>query len=179
MWTVVEEDGSTFCLKKVLEYRYLGVQTFETFFKTVNNWQARAVTMANMYKWAYMKLSCCGPDAVILGQLAWCAVASPSIRFGCDTITFTDTHINSIECCQSQLFKNLLFLNTATPNIAAQTEFGVQFFRHQLYVQQLSFYTRVLLMDKSRWPYLALMEHLKRPHKSPYFRYIHKIRTEL
>ena len=52
-------------------------------------------------------------------------------------------------------------------------------FRHQLYVQQLSFYTRVLLMNKTRWPYLALMEHLKRPSKSPYFKYIHKIRTEL
>ena len=180
VWTVIEEDGSTsLSLKKVLEYKYLGVQTFQTYFKTVQNWQKRSVTLANRYKWACMTLSRTGPDRVLLGQMAWTAVAGPSIRFGCETIPFADCHIDSIERSQSQLFKNLLNLNTSCPNISTQTEFGVKFFRHQLYVHQLSFYIRLLKMEQTRWPFLALMEHLAKPTKSPYFKYIYRIRSEM
>ena len=180
LWTVLEEDGSTaFSLKKVLEYKYLGVQTYQTYFKTVQSWQARAVSMANKYRWACQKVSYSGPDRVLLGRLAWAAVASPSIRFGCETIPFADCHVKSIERCQSQLFKSLLHLSPSCPNIVAQTEFGEKMFRHQLYVQQLSFYARVLKMQRCRWPFLALMEHLQRPASSAYFKYIYKIRMEL
>ena len=111
VWTVLEEDGSTsFSLKKVLEYKYLGIQTHQTYFKTTQNWLKRSVTLANRYKWACMKLSKSGPDSVLLGQMAWSAVASPSIRFGCETIPFSDCHIQSIERYQSQMFKHLLLI---------------------------------------------------------------------
>ena len=180
VWTVIEEDGSTsLSLKKVLEYKYLGIQTFQTYFKTVQNWQKRSVALANKYKWACQALSRTGPDTVLLGLMAWTAVAGPSIRFGCESIPFADCHIDSIERYQSQLFKTLLHLGSSCPNICTQTEFGVKFFRHQLYIQQLTFYTRLLKMDKTRWPFMALMEHLKKPTKSPYFKYIYRIRSEL
>ena len=180
VWTVLEEDGSTsFSLKKVLEYKYLGVQTFQTYFKTTQNWLKRSVTLANRYKWACMKLSKTGPDSVLLGQIAWLAVASPSIRFGCETIPFADCHIQSIERYQSQMFKNLLHLNSSSPNVSTQTEYGVKLFRQQLYVQQLTYYTRLLRMNENRWPFKALMEHLSRPTTSPYFKYIYKIRSEM
>ena len=180
VWTVIEEDGSTsLSLKKVLEYKYLGVQTFQTYYKTSQNWQKRSVALANKYKWACQALSRTGPDSVLLGRLAWTAVAGPSIRFGCESIPFADCHIDSIERYQCQLFKSLLHLGSSCPNVSTQTEFGVKFFRHQLYVQQLSFYTRLLKMEKTRWPFLALMEHLQKPTQSPYFKYIYRIRSEL
>ena len=171
VWTVVEEDGTTsFQLKKVLDYKYLGVTTYQTFFKTRLNWQKRTVAMANKYRWACLKLSNKGPDKVKLGIMAWTAIAIPSILFGCECIPFADNHIDAIERSQSQLFKNLLSLGPKTPNISAQTEFGVKLFRHKLYLHQLSYYSRVLKMEKTRWPHLALMEHLRKPELSPYFR---------
>ena len=85
--------------------------------------------MANKYRWACQKVSYSGPDRVLLGRLAWAAVASPSIRFGCETIPFADCHVKSIERCQSQLLKSLLHLSPSCPNIVAQTEFGEKMFR--------------------------------------------------
>ena len=180
MWTVLEEDGTTsISLKKVLEYKYLGVQTGSSYYQTRQNWQKRALDVANKYKWCCMRFSKLGPDKVMLGTMAWTAAAVPSILFGCETIPIADKYIEDIERTQATLGKYLLGLPPSAPNILVQTELGILYFRHKLYSQVLKYYTRVLLMNKSRWPALALDEHLRRPSASPYFKFIHKIRTEV
>ena len=180
VWTVVEEDGTTsISLKKVLEYKYLGIQTGGSYYQTRQNWQKRAVDAANKYKWCCMRFSKLGPDRVLLGIMAWTAAAVPSILFGCETLPIADKYIDDIERTQATLAKYLLGLPPSAPNILVQTELGIQYFRHKLYSQVLNYYTRVLLMENTRWPKLALDEHLRRPASSQYFKFINKIRTEV
>ena len=96
-----------------------------------------------------------------LGVTAWKAVAIPSILFGCETLITSKHTISKLERIQSKFTKLLLGLWKTTPNGYAQTETGLKFVKHNLYLKQLAYFYRVLTMDKQRWAYYAMYEHIE------------------
>lgn len=179
-WDLYDDDDNVFfSLAKVLQYKYLGIDTFSTMSRISSAKQAKCVATARRYQTSCLKLSKRGPDTVDLGASLWTSIAMKIILFGCETMPIDDTTIKEVERIQSQVAKSLLGLGARTPNICAQTELGFKFFRHQLFYLQLSYYMRLLSLEKTRWAHKALMEHVEGGWSSSYLRHITKIRTEL
>ena len=75
-------------------------------------------------------------------------------------IPFCKTRIIEIERVQAQVAKFALGMSVNSPNICAQTEFGMKTFQQVLYERQLKFYFRALYIHEDRWMHQALMNHL-------------------
>ena len=179
-WRVLNHEGDTvLSLKQVINYKYLGIPTYNTMFKTGVEKQKSAMQAAAKYKGGTMKLSKVGPDLVEVTNACWQQVALPAILFGCETIPFSETNIETIERIQSSVAKFALGLPRTSPNIVAQTELGWKRFRHQLYSRQLAFYSRVMNLHSSRWVHQALRDHLAGNWDSRYLSYILRIRMEV
>ena len=66
------------------------------------------------------------------------------------------------------------------PNFVAQTEMGFRDFAHSLWSQQLKAFTRWRDLPDSRWPKLAMLEHLTSTEwHSKYFEYIVNIKNTI
>ena len=112
-------------LEKVIQYRYLGIDTYSSMYKTGSEKQKHAIKMARRYKGACLTMSRRGPDAVLLARTLWVNVAIPAIFFGTESVIFLDTTINKLNSIQSQVFKAILSLPISTHNMVTQTECGV------------------------------------------------------
>ena len=179
-WRVLNEEGeAVVSLKQVISYKYLGIQTYNTMFKTAVEKQKSAVQKAAKYKGSTMKIGKLGPDLAEVTSACWQQVAMPAILFGCETIPFAETNIETLERMQSSVAKFALGLPRTSPNIVAQTELGWKKVRHQLFSRQLAFYTRVMNLPPSRWVHQALQEHLTGNWESRYLAYILRIRMEV
>ena len=173
----LKPDGTiAITIWKVKDHKYLGIDTLGTIFKTKQNWEKRTIRTANTYMSACKKLSTTGPDVIKLGVTAWKAAAIPSILFGCETLINSKQTIQKLEQTQSRFTKLLIGLQTKTPNICAQTETVLKFIKQNLYYKQLNYFYRVLMMDRNRWTYNALYEHIA--NNSKYYKYINKIRYD-
>ena len=166
-------------LKQVSLYKYLGIWTYDSMYKTGVEKQKLCVKTANKYKGSCLYVSRMGPDIVDVVQCTWLNVAVPAILNGCEMIPFCDTRIEEIERIQAQVAKFALGVSVSTPNICAQTELGMKTFRQQLYERQLKFYFRVLYLPEDRWVHQALLEHLSGDWRSPYLEYISSLRSKL
>ena len=172
-------SGEYLTLEKVSMYKYLGVWTYSTMFKTCSEKQKACIRTAYNYKNACIYVSKQGPDIVDVIHCTWLNIAIPAILTGCETIIFSDTTIEEIDKIQSQVAKFALGVPINTPNVCAQSELGMKTFRYQLYNRQLCYYFRVLHLPKSRWVYQALLDHLNCDWASPYLHYISSLRTQL
>ena len=104
---ILEADGTTLItLEKVIKYKYLGIDTDDTIYKTRKNWEKRTMKTANTYTWACNKLSKERPDKVQLGTTAWKADAIPNILFGSETLILTKETIDELERTQSKFVKS-------------------------------------------------------------------------
>ena len=180
--TIVDQYGlDALTLDKVVQYKYLGVNTFSTMYRTGSEKQKHAIATARRFKGACLNVSRRGPDATLLAATLWTSVAIPSILFGCDCIPFSDTTIESINRIQSQLFKAVLSLPISVNNFVTQTEFGIPHFGNFLYKRQLHACLRWLNLPATRWTKLALNEHMGNqwPKPSPYWSYIVSLKTKL
>ena len=162
---------------KVINHKYLGIDTFGTEMNTRKNWELRTIRIAEKYKWACKKLSNSGPDIIKLGTTAWKAIAIPSILFGCETLITSKKTIEKLEQQQSQFTKLLLNLHRSAPNICAQTETGLKPIKQILFYKQINYFYRVQHMNNKRWASQAMYENIK--HHSPYYKHIFDIRNEL
>ena len=179
-WRVLDLDGTpVVTLQQVMFYKYLGLRTFGSMFKTGVEKQKVAVETAAKYKGATMKISKTGPDVVEVTSACWLQVALPSILFGCETVPFCETNIMTLERIQSSVAKYALGLPRYSPNVVAQTELGWQRVRHRLYGRQLSFYTRVMNLPATRWVHQAMLDHQSGVWHSNYLHYILRIRSEV
>ena len=176
-WEIFGEDGLVASLKQVLEYKYLGLETFSSIFRTCATKQKKCVATAKRYMYACLYLGRSGSDLVRVSMATWENVAVPSILFGCDSILFSETRIAELECIQSRVAKRILGVSKNTSNVCAQTEIGFKPIRLLLCLQQLKFYFRVLRLPDSRWVKVALLEHLSGGWVSPYLTYICNLRT--
>ena len=178
---IVDQYGSdVLTLDKVTQYRYLGINTFATRYKTGCEKQKHAILTAKKYKGACLNVSNRGPDTTELATKVWTTIAIPAILFGCESVPFSDTTVDTINRIQSQVFKSLLSLPISTHNILTQTEFGVPHFGNFLYKHQLNAVTRWLNLPTSRWASLAMYEHMSGNWKklSPFWLYICKLKEK-
>ena len=167
-FTIFDQYGDEILsLERVTQYRYLGLDTYGSMFRTGVERQRSAITTAQRYKGACASISHRGPDIACLALSLWTGIAIPSILYGCNSIPFSSTNIETIERIQAQMAKTVLGLNISAPNICCQTECGIRPFRMMLWRLQLKSYARWLMMGDERWPNKALMEHVRGEWKSP------------
>ena len=179
VWDIFGEDGLVFSLKQVLEYKYLGVETFSSLFRTFSAKQKKCVQTAKKYMYACLHLGKSGSDLVKIAMTTWENVAVPSVLFGCESVLFSDTKLGELEVIQSQVAKRILGVPKNTSNICAQTELGFKPIKLRLILLQLQFYFRVLWLPNSRWVKIALLDHLTGSWVSPYIQYISKLRSKV
>ena len=90
-------------LEQVALYKYLGVWTYNSMYKTSTEKQKQCVKTAFKYKGSCIYVSRLGPDVVDVVQCTWLNVAIPAILNGCEVIPFCETRIVEMERIQSQV----------------------------------------------------------------------------
>ena len=174
-----DTDEEFFTLEKVLEYKYLGLETHRSLFKTIVEKQRKAILKAKQFKGACLNIANRGPDVSFLASCLWLNVALPTILYACDSIPFSETHITTLNRIQSQLAKCLLGVPITSPNFVAQAELGFPHFAHSLWSLQLNSYLHWRDLPFDRWPKKAMLEHLSGRWKSDYFDYISRIKNTI
>ena len=109
MWNVVDGQGGVdLSLRQVIEYKYLGNQTFGSIQKSTTEKQKQCVRKAHKYKGTCFYMSRDGPDVVDMLLATWSNVAVPSILNGTEMIPFAEVNILEIERTQNQIAKYAL-----------------------------------------------------------------------
>ena len=174
-----DNDDEIFTLEKVLEYKYLGLETHRTLFKTTVEKQRKCILKAKQFKGACINIAYRGPDVSFLASCLWLNVALPTILYACDSIPFSESNIVILNRIQSQLAKCLLGIPINSPNFVAQVELGLPHFAHSLWSLQLNSYLRWRDLPYDRWPKKAMLEHLSGRWKSRYFENIAEIKNTI
>ena len=179
-WELHDKDGEVLStLEKVLEYKYLGVDTHSSIRKTTTAKQKKMVTAARRYRGACKYLSRKGPDSVKLSKCLWRNVAIPAITFGVESVLVTETTIKELDKESAKWAKESLSLPSNTPNVVAQVLMGVLSFKQLIYTSQLKFHQRLRELPEQRYAAQALKENENGGWKSPYCEHICKIRSEI
>ena len=179
-WDLFSSEGEhIMSLEKVLQYRYLGMEIFQSMFRTGITKQHDTIKKAQNYKNGCMRVSRSGPDTAELALCCWKNVAIPSIKWAVEFIPFTETTIKELEKTQAQMAKWILGLKQGAANICAQETLKLKFIKHHIYLVQLKFYQRILLLPDYRWVHKALMEHFFGGWQSKYLEHIYCIRAEV
>ena len=179
VWELFQDDEVVGALDKVLQFKYLGVQTKLSTSKGAALMLKRASTLACSYRKQCLAIADDGPDIVDIALSLWLNVAMPSILYGCEVVPFTKTVIEEIERHQSRVGKFALGLPLSTPNISSTSILGMRPFKELLYGAQLRFLVRLFKQDDRRWSKDAFRDHLEGGWQSPYVKYIGEIRDEL
>ena len=179
-WIISDNDSdSRLTLSQVSVYKYLGIMSYDSMFKTCSEKQKSCIKTAYNYKNSCIYVSKLGPDTVDIIHCTWLNIAIPAILSGCESVPFTESTIMEIEKIQSQVAKFALGVPINTPNVCAQSEMGMKSFRHQLYSRQLKYYFRILYLPSTRWVHQALLDHMEGGWCSPYLSYIASLRKHV
>ena len=179
VWELFGGDEVIGALDKVLQFKYLGLETKLSPSKSAQVMMKRASCLADNYRKNCISIARDGPDIVDLALALWLNIAMPSILYGCEVVPFTQTAIAEIERHQSAVGKFNLGLPSHAPNISTTTILGVKPFKELLYSAQLRFLVRLFKQDSSRWSKDAFIDHLEGGWASPYIKYMGEIRFEL
>ena len=179
VWELFDGDQIVGCLDKVIQFKYLGVETCLSHFKTGKAMMKRATSLANSYRGSCIRIADDGPDIVDLAVSLWLNVAMPSILFGCETIPFTKQSIDEISRNQSRVGKFSLGLPSCSPNISTSVILGLKSFKEVLYSAQLKFYVRLSNQSNARWSKDALLDNLCGGWPSPYIKMLSQIKEEV
>ena len=177
VWDVFGDEGLVVSLEQVLQYKYLGMETFSSIYKTFMSKQKKCVTTAKKYMFGCLYLGNRGSDLIKVTTTTWESVAVPAILYGCETVIFSNAKVEELETIQAQVAKRILGVPKNTSNLCAQTELGFKPIRLVLLLKQLKFYFRVLRLPNSRWVKIALLNHLSGTWHSPYLDYICGLRV--
>ena len=179
-WDLFDDDGNVYVsLDKVLSYKYLGVDVFNTLTRTSNFKQKKCILTAKRYKAATRYLSRRGPDVVDISRCAWSCVAIPALTFGTEFVLLSQTTIDSLERVQGSWAKETLGLPIYTPNLVAQVLMGVPTVKEVIWNLQLKAFVRLNNMKESRLAAQALWEHRYGGWDSPYLKYINSLREKV
>ena len=179
VWELFDGDDVIGCLEKVLEFKYLGVVTCLSPFKSGKAMMKRAVGLANSYRASCIRIAKDGPDVVDLAVSLWSNVAIPSLLYGCETVPFTKTMIDDIARQQSGVGKFNLGLPSCSPNISSSVILGLKPFKELLYAAQLKFYVRLSKQSNDRWSKDALRDNASGDWPSPYIKMLDAIKNEV
>ena len=178
-WEVVEGEEVIGVLDKVIQFRYLGLETVLSPCKTAKAMQKRALDLAKKYKAVCMRVARDGPDVVDVAMATWVNIARPSLIYGCEFVPFSNTALTELDRCQSSVAKQALGLKMNDPNIAGEVILGLKTVREVIVSQQLKFYVRLMQQDRNRWSHDALQAHLRQNWHSPYLDHISRLKDEV
>ena len=179
VWELFGGDEVIGALDKVLQFKYLGVETKLSPSKSAVVMMKRASSKANNYRKSCISIARDGPDIVDLALSLWSNIAMPSILYGCEVVPFSQTVIKEIERHQSAVGKFNLGLPSNAPNISTTTILGAKPFKELLYSAQLRYLVKLFKQDARRWSKDAFIDHLEGGWDSPYIKYMGEIRFEL
>ena len=179
VWEFFDGGDIIGCLEKVLEFKYLGVETALSPFKSGKAMMRKATALANSYRGACIRIARDGPDITDLAMSLWSNVALPSLLFGCETIPFTLQSIDDISRQQSSVGKFNLGLPSCSPNISSSVILGLKPFKELLYSAQLKYYVRLSKQPRDRWSKDALLDNISGGWPSPYIKMLGKIKQEV
>ena len=179
-WDLRNDEGNVVdSLEKVLSYKYLGVDSFNTMKRTSNFKQRKCITAARKYRGATKYLSRRGPDVVSLARCSWTCVAVPAVTFGTEFVMFSQGTFDSLEREQAMWAKETLNLPVYTPNVVSQVIMGVPCLQEVIWNKQIKAYKRLDALEDTRLAAQALWEHKYGGWVSPYISYISKVREQL
>ena len=179
VWEIFQGDEVVGCLDKVMEFRYLGINTRLCPSKSSAAMMRRAKNLANKYRGACLRVAYDGPDVVDLALALWLNIALPSVLFGCEVVPFSQHVIEEINRHQSAVGKFTLGLPSSAPNISSTSILGVKPFKEVIYYSQFKYLVRLLNQPDERWSKDALLDHLKGGWPSPYIKYLGDVRFEV
>ena len=178
-WELLEGEEVIGCLEKVLQFKYLGVETCINPAKSASAMMKRATSLANQYRGTCIRLAHDGPDVVDLAMSIWCNIASPSLLFGSECVRFSQQVIEDISRQQSAVGKFTLGLPSCAPNVATPAILGLKSFRELLYSTQLKYFVRLFNQPGDRWSKDALLDNIFGGWTSPYLNHLASIRHEI
>ena len=179
-WDLRDDEGNVVdSLEKVLSYKYLGVDAFNTMTRTSNFKQRKCIIAARKYRGATKYLSRRGPDVVSLARCSWTCVAVPALTFGTEFVMFSQATFDSLEREQASWAKETLNLPVYTPNVVTQVIMGVPCLQEVIWNKQLKAYKRLDMLEDTRLAAQAMWEHKYGGWVSPYLGYISKVREQL
>ena len=179
-WILQDSESKVYgCFDKICSYKYLGIDTHNTMYKTSTAKQLKTVMAAKSYRGACRYLSRRGPDVVEVSICSWTNVAIPALLFGSESVVFTEGTIEKLEREQARWAKETLRLPQYCSNLAGQLLLGVPSVRQLLYLHQLKFYMRLNSLPESRFAAQALREHESGGWVSPYLKNIHSIQLKI
>ena len=179
VWVLFGGDQVVGALEKVIQFKYLGVQTKLSPSKAATVMMERATSLADSYRKSCISIARDGPDIVDLALSLWSNIAMPSILYGCEVIPFSKSAIQDIERHQSAVGKYNLGLPVNAPNISTTTILGVKPFKELLYSAQLRYLVKLFKQDDKRWSKDAFIDHLEGGWQSPYVKYMGDIMFEV
>ena len=179
VWELLEKEDVIGCLEKVLQFKYLGIETCLNPSKSASAMMKRAISLANKYRGTCIRLARDGPDIVDLALSIWSNIAMPSLLFGSEFIRFSEQAIEDISRQQSAVGKFTLGLPTCAPNVSTPAILGIKSFRELLYSKQLKFFVRLVNQPDDRWSKDALLENIYGGWSSSYLNYLATIRNEV
>ena len=178
-WNLFDGEEKIGSLETVSRFKYLDMETMLSPVRGAALMRKRAISLARRYKGACMNVSRSGPDVSEVALTTWRCIAIPSILFGCESVPFSPTFMDEVDRIQSAVAKDILGLDFAAPNVAAQAILGLKTLRHKVYKTQLKFYLRVNKLDVTRWSRDAMECHLSGRWVSPYIANITRIKMEV
>ena len=180
LWELFDEDDEIVgCLDKVLQFKYLGVQTCLNPSKSASAMMKRATKLASSYRGTCISLAYDGPDVADLALSLWNNIAMPSMLYGVEFLRFSKQVHEEISRQQSKVGKFTLGLPSCAPNISSPALLGLKSFREQLYSRQLKFFVRLFNQPDDRWSKDALLEHIFGNWSSPYIDMLSSIKSEV
>ena len=179
VWEMCSGGEVVGCLNKVVQCKYLGLETSLSPSQGALAMRKRAISIGNRYRAACLRIARDGPDVVDLAMTLWNNVAMPSILFGCEYVPFNESTIRELDRHQSSVGKFTLGLPSGAPNVSTAAVLGVRSFRVELYSRQLKYFVRLLSQSSDRWSKDAFLDHLHGGWPSTYVRYMASVRDEV
>ena len=179
-WDLHDENGEVFTsLEKILSYKYLGIETYNTMGRTSTAKQKKCILTARRYRGACRYFSRQGPDVVDMSVCTWRNIAIPAILFGTEMIPFSKTTLDALDREQAKWAKQSLGLHQTCSNTAPQILMGAPSFKELIFQQQLKYFMRLQELPETRYAAQALIEHETGGWRSPYLHHMAKIQEEL
>ena len=179
VWELFDQQEIIGCLDKVLEFRYLGVQTCLYPSQAARGMHKRASSISKKYRNACLRIARDGPDIVDLASCLWLNIAIPSLFYGSETIHFTNKSLEEISQHQSSIAKFTLGLPACSPNISGSAILGLKPVKEIFFSSQLKFYLKISQLSDDRWAKDALLDHLVGGWVSPYIKLLSEIKAEV
>ena len=110
-WEIYDEEETVGCLEKVVQFKYLGLESQMSPYQGTQAVQKRTIASAKKYKAVCLRVSRDGPDMVEVGVTTWAQIGRPSFLYSTEFVPLSDTAIQELDRNQAAVCKDLLGLS--------------------------------------------------------------------